>query len=343
MRNHLWFLLLFPLVMPLEARAEGSVSSLVEHGIQLRRDHRDAEALDAFRQAFELEASARTRAQIALAEQALGRWVDAEKDMNEALAEGHDEWIRDHAVPLSDALTAIRHHLGTLIVESNFSGAELWVNGAKAGSLPLPPVRVATGDVDYELRLAEHRLVQRRIKVAPDTTAHELVDFADARDSSNSSFAPRADGLAPHDQLLERREEVPLDPHRTTSALDVTPTLDAGAGRRAIAWGLLGGAGAFLTAAVAAHVVHAQSAAHYNDDSLCLAPGLSRDEVCGKYRGRADTAATLATIGYAGAGALAIASGVLFLVDRPRPRAGSVRVVVGGNAHGVFAECLGHL
>src|SRR5262252_3574984 len=100
-------------------------------GIQLRREHRDADALEQFRRAYELRAAPRTRAQIALAEQALGQWTDAEKDLGDAMI-ADDPWIRGHAELLNGALAAIRRHLGTLLIETNAPQAELSVNGKAA-------------------------------------------------------------------------------------------------------------------------------------------------------------------------------------------------------------------
>lgn len=331
MRALTWFLVVLFTGLPCTARAGGSAVALVERGIQLRREHRDAEALDLFRQALEFETSARTRAQIALAEQALGQWVNAEKDMNEALAQTDDAWIRGHTDALDDALAAIRHHLGTLSVESNLPGAELWVNGAQAGTLPGSPLRIAAGDVEYELRFAGHPPVRRRVKVAPEASVHEIVEVAALNDVPESVPAARVDGGPP------------VPPQLASKALDVAPapTFDPGTARRAIAWGLPGGAGALLTAAVAAQVVREESAAHYNDDALCFKPGLSRDAVCGIYRGRAETATTVAITGYAGAGVLAIASGVLFLGNSSKPASAATRLVIHGSMHGLCAEYSG--
>jgi hypothetical protein len=88
-----------------------------------------------------------------------------------------------------------------------------------------------------------------------------------------------------------------------------------------LAWGTLGAAGAVLGAAIAAQIVNQVNAVHYNDDQQCLRPNLgTRDEQCGPYRWRAETAQTFAYIGYAGAGAFGVASAVLFLTAPAPPR-----------------------
>jgi hypothetical protein len=83
---------------------------------------------------------------------------------------------------------------------------------------------------------------------------------------------------------------------------------------------MLGGAGVLLAGAIAAQVIHETATAHYNDDALCFYGDLSRDERCGAYRGRAETAQTLAVLGYVGAGVLGGASVVLFVTLPSSPR-----------------------
>src|SRR6476646_6198916 len=107
-------------------RADTSSREMVEKGIQLRREHRDAEALEEFRRADRLNPAPRIRAQIGLAEQALAQWVDAEKDLAQALSAHDDPWIRERSEALGAALHNIQQHLGSLKIETNVDGAELW-------------------------------------------------------------------------------------------------------------------------------------------------------------------------------------------------------------------------
>src|SRR3982751_2270792 len=75
-----------------QARADDA-EPLIRRGIELRRAGRDAEALEQFRQANQLAPSPRAAAQIGLAEQALGRWLDADGHLRAALAAPSDPWI----------------------------------------------------------------------------------------------------------------------------------------------------------------------------------------------------------------------------------------------------------
>ena len=63
------------------ARADDDdVTALLLRGFELRRQHRNEEALAAYEQAFALSPTPAVRAQRALAEQTLGHWVVAEGD-----------------------------------------------------------------------------------------------------------------------------------------------------------------------------------------------------------------------------------------------------------------------
>src|SRR5438093_1131211 len=107
---------------------------LIDQGVDLREQGKDVEAAELFQRAYEMSESARALAQLALAQQALGRWVEAESNLSKALADKNDAWIKARAKPLADALKKIQERLGSLDVLGT-KGAELHVNGATAGTL----------------------------------------------------------------------------------------------------------------------------------------------------------------------------------------------------------------
>src|SRR5262249_14834291 len=109
--------------------------ALVEQGVQARREGRDADALERFQAAYALSQAPRALAQIGLAEQALGRWVDAELHLTAALAADGDSWIDQHRTSLSEALRFVGEHLATLDVVGP-PGAEVRVDGRVVGTLP---------------------------------------------------------------------------------------------------------------------------------------------------------------------------------------------------------------
>src|SRR5688500_5375622 len=97
-------------------------AALVEAGLALRREGRDAEAAERFRAAHAIDRAPRSLSQLALAEQGAGEWVLAERDLLLAMERADDPWIASHTSVLVSALTTIRSHLGRLSVVSNVEG-----------------------------------------------------------------------------------------------------------------------------------------------------------------------------------------------------------------------------
>lgn len=122
-------------------------------GIELRRQHRDAEARDVFRAIYERTHEPRALARQAAAEAALGDWIIAEEHLAAALANTSDAWITQNRAGLTADLESFRQHVGLLEVTSTTPHAEVWVGGARAGTLPLAqPLRVRSGAVSFEVR-----------------------------------------------------------------------------------------------------------------------------------------------------------------------------------------------
>src|SRR5438445_68534 len=79
------------------AQAAGSGDALLREGVELRRQGRDEDALEAFRRAYERDHSAVALAQMGLAEQAVGRWLASEEHVRGALGMTDHPWIqRNH-------------------------------------------------------------------------------------------------------------------------------------------------------------------------------------------------------------------------------------------------------
>jgi len=149
---------------------------LISRGIALRESRNDVAALDAFRRAYDLKKSPRALAQVALAEQALGRLVPAEVDLEHALARADDAWIARNRAVLDQALVEIRGHLGSLQITGGVPGAEVLVDGAGVARLPLAaPLRVNAGRVTLEVRAAGYAPIVRAVVVPKRGLARETV------------------------------------------------------------------------------------------------------------------------------------------------------------------------
>ncbi|MFO0610929.1 MAG: hypothetical protein U0324_47640 [Polyangiales bacterium] len=123
------------------------------HGIELRRQQRDAEARDVFRGIYERTHEPRALARQAAAEGAMGEWVAAEEHLSAALDAAQDPWIVQNRAGLESDLAGFRAHVGLLMIVSSTPHAELWIGGARRASLPLEhPLHVPAGTLAVEVR-----------------------------------------------------------------------------------------------------------------------------------------------------------------------------------------------
>lgn len=134
------------------------LTAILRRGLELRQQHLDEAALAQFLRAEQISHEPRVLAQIALAEQALQRWVAASRYLREALAASGDDYIVRHRAELEPALQDIERNLGTVIVTGGVQGAEVWVGNERLGTLPLrEPVRLLPGSAVIEVRAAGYQ------------------------------------------------------------------------------------------------------------------------------------------------------------------------------------------
>jgi len=146
-------------VVPCRVGAQvAEVEALVQEGVALRTQHRDAEALARFTRAWSLAPSPRVRVQMAWAAQALGRWAEAERWIDEGLQHADDPWIVRNRDAIAASRNAVGQHLGTLEVLCSVAGAQLEVDGVVVGTLPLTaPLRVPVGSAVLRVTAPGHR------------------------------------------------------------------------------------------------------------------------------------------------------------------------------------------
>lgn len=150
--------------VPSRARGDVDSDTLIRHGLELRREHDDADALVLFQRAFVIRPTPRARAQIGLAEQSLGRWLAAESDLQAAL-QADDEWIARNRGPLEEARQFVSTHLGWLTVSSNVP-ASLVLDGVRAGTVPMDrPLRVVAGNLLLRLEAEGYAPLERPVSV----------------------------------------------------------------------------------------------------------------------------------------------------------------------------------
>ena len=109
-------------------------------------------------------------------EQALGLWIDAERDLLDALGPADHPRIARHRAPLDASLAEIRGHLGTLEVRSPAPGARVRVNAAEPVALPLAaPLRVLAGTVRYEVAAEGYAPTRRTTAVSAGALTRDEV------------------------------------------------------------------------------------------------------------------------------------------------------------------------
>lgn len=169
--------LLSLLLLPTFAAADPCVDG-VRDGVALRRQGRDAEALALFREVVTRCPQPRVRVQFAWAEQAVGRWIDAERDLRAALATRGDEWVEQRRDRLELDLARIREHLGQLQITGGVPGSEVLLDGVVVATLPMnEPVSAVVGATRVELRHEGYYPVRRDVTIVAGVVAREEVQM----------------------------------------------------------------------------------------------------------------------------------------------------------------------
>jgi hypothetical protein len=276
---------------PRPARADDAADAeaLIAQGVALREQAHDREALLLFRRAAALHASPRANAQVALAQQALGEWVDAEAGLVAALAVLNDAWIERNRAALEQALGTVRGQLGWITVDTDAPGVQIRIDGRLVPTLPMAePLRIAAGVVVVEALAPGYEAAVRYVQVRAGDHAHESM---------------RLVALAVPPTLSVGAATAPSSPESRFVASRGQPW----------AWVSLGAAAVLVGGGIAAHVVREENAAKYDNHSCVMVSGQTRDQVCGGYGATSRTATVLAVIGYSAGGAAGILSAYLFV------------------------------
>jgi len=133
--------------------SDESDDAVIARGVALRKEGDDQAARDLFLKVYERSHSARAAGQLGLAEQALGRWEEAEAHLREALRSPDDPWVKKNHDALSRDMLLIKSHIARVEIVGEPEGAELLINGRAVGKLPLSgPISTSAGSVDIEAR-----------------------------------------------------------------------------------------------------------------------------------------------------------------------------------------------
>lgn len=270
-----------------------SSEELVARGVEARKAGDDRAAFTAFRRAFELDGSARALAQLALAEQALGRWVDAHEHLQVALAREDDAWVNEHRAALTAALGEIEGQLGSLDITCNVAGASVEVDGQPRGQIPLSaPLRLSAGQSVVTISAPGYFKIVRHVQVG----AGELSRL-------EISLTPNA--------------AVPTSVPARAPAAPSSPS----ASRDVLMYGSVGLAALGLTAGVTGYVMREVNVRVYNDDARCYQdPEVPRSIACPDEAAAYRRGQVIAIVGFSSAAVFG-ALGLYLWLERPKPGA----------------------
>ncbi len=299
---------------PRMARAEDA-EQLVARGLELRKQGKDDQALVLFRRADEIAPSPRTRAQVALAEQALGIWVSAEAHLSAALDARDDAWIDKNRVALTAALDVVKQHVGSLEVLGGAPGAEVVVDGARIGVLPMSaPWRVEVGRRSLEIRARGYHSASRATEIVAGRTTRETIE-------------------------LVREDPAVSSPSVANPPKIVAPS-EPGSTQRVLGWVGVGTGAALLVTGVIAVVARQGAVGSYNDDASCPGRGSAQQPAaCQDYISTANSWRTVSIVGFIGGGALTV-GGVILLATAPSAKVPASTAASCGPA-GLGLACVG--
>jgi hypothetical protein len=291
------------------------VDALVQEGVALRQAGRDDEAAAVFAHAVVARREGRTLAQLSQAEQALGRWVDADAHLREALTYRDEPWIVRNREALESALAVIDGRVGSLLVRGGPAGATVHVDGRRVATLPMEaPARVRAGRVAVEVAAPGHVAVQRAVEVEPRATAREEVWLVRARLDTVSptvrpDTTPRAAPQAP----------VRLSPEDDASGREV---------QRTLAWVALIGAGLGVGLGTTGIILRERAVTRFNADARCSLTDAAvlGGPACEREYVNATDMGFLTVGGFVATGILGVSSAVLFLT-LPRDGTGARRAL----------------
>ncbi|HVR61194.1 MAG TPA: PEGA domain-containing protein [Polyangia bacterium] len=301
--------------------ATSEADAAISKGVELRRQGKNEEALEEFQKAFRLVPSPRAKAQIALAEQAIGRWADAERDLADALREAGDPWIARQRAVLTDAMSVIRRHLGGLTVKGEPAGAVVELDGEAVGVIPLPERHVTAGEVVVTVRAPGYVSVTRKVTVTPGELAAEV--FRLKRLEGVTAAVPTGAAGSAGDPVTPVPTPVtPANPPTVTAAAD-QPAPSANPRLRTAAWASAAGGGAFLAAGVTFLLLGQRKVDSFKNDNTCDIDdrgGVTGGSHCQDLYDSWHTDRTVGIVGVAVGGALAVTSAVLFVTTQPAAR-----------------------
>lgn len=299
-----WPLVAFAIVSAIatDARAGAtSAENAIQRGVELRREHKDDEALAEFQRAYSIEPTARALAQIALAEASLEQWATAEADLLRALA-AHDDWIERQREALQLGLSEIQSHLGLLEIVGP-AGAQVWIDEALVAHLPKPFVRVPAKRLVVEVRAPGFVSVRQDVDVPAGGSLRLVVALEPEPPETRT----------PSQTPSQAPSGVPAPPAATAAERPAAERPATQRGQTGAAWVAVGSAGLSLAAGASFTALLADRVSHYNSDACSDRPDQPRSQRCAGDRSLIHEAEVGEAVSYGLAAAGALIATLLFI------------------------------
>jgi hypothetical protein len=316
------------------ADAVAESETLIRQALQLRAENRPERALPLLEQAYRTSRNPRTAAHLGLCEIELGHFVAAERYLTEGLATPTHPWIAKNRATLQQQLADAKGNIGELAIAGSPAGAEIWVNGNRAGQLPLAaPLRLGKGRVDVKVAATGYVTATESVTIVGgkrEKRSYLLAPVAAVASAPVKPITP-VTPIPPPSAGEPPLAPPPFAPSATpTAAATVVATPSPPADRRQTlrtgAW-IAGGAalGAFLFGTVEAfQAASAQDA--FNNHMGMVGAVYGKDcgtgagyltAACKPLKEDYDRAVTRSVVGFVAAGALAAGGAVLYVLSSP--------------------------
>jgi len=320
----------------LAAAPSAEEEHLLKKGVKLREAGDERHAVVELQKAYDLARSPKAAGQLGLSEWALGRWVEAESHVTEALKATNDPFLRDRQrrQVLEQALNTIQGHLGTLEIAGEPAGAEVVVAGKIVGKFPIAePIRACAGPVDLEVSMDGYEPDKRSLTLSAGQYQRVLVRLkrpgvaALPPIPNPPTAAPIASPSSVTINVMPSQAPNPSPDRRPSQAQASTPENESPIRWRSVAkWSALGGAVGMLGLGIIENVVYDDQVGKFRADcnhgegTEVFAKTGSRltDKECASLGNNYLNAKTGAIIGYVGAGVLAATWLTLWLTEPAR-------------------------
>jgi len=268
------------IVVPQAFAEDAVVESLIQRGIQLRRDGQDEQAINVFLDAERQEPrSVRVLLHILTAAQAAGRWLMADAYMQKVSALKDDPYYQRHEDAIEVVRRAIAGRVGTFQVQGSPEGATVRLDGRQIATLPMKlPTSVEAGSYVMEVQSQGYYRLRRNVTITGGVLTREPVEL-------NRVPPPREDVAAG------------AEPGGGSAASAATPEERSWWASPAVGWSLFGVGVASGVMSGIAFGMREDRAQTWNSESECIpSTGQTREEACGNFKDDAETYQTVGVI-----------------------------------------------